>query len=108
MHRRDTPELGYSIKQLDSTLNIIGIGINLNKIGENVFGCLEFFDFFKVVENRREVMELGGFGQGFDEEVIGLRSWYTVVDAEGLDERGEKTGLVRGSLLALCQGLWWW
>ena len=35
-------------------------------------------------------MELGGFGQGFDDKVVGFRGWVAVVRSEGVDESGEK------------------
>ena len=45
---------------------------------------------FNAVKNKRNMVELGGFGQGFDYKVVCFRGWVAVVRSEEVDESGEK------------------
>lgn len=44
------------------------------------------------MENWGNLVQFGGLGEGFDDEVVGVGSWVAVVDGEGIDESGEEVG----------------
>lgn len=58
-------------------------------MGENILGCFEFLGKFDAVKDTGNVVELGGSGQGLEDEVVCVRGWVAVVRGEGVDESGE-------------------
>lgn len=88
--RRDTPEPGNPVKQINGILGSVPTTIKTNQMGKNMLRRVELFDGFEAAENRSDAVELGGFGESFEDKVVGFRSWVDVVGVEGVNERRKK------------------
>ena len=61
-HRRGTPEFGDSEEDFNGILNLVCKPVDSDEIHEDMFRWIEFLNFFKAVEDWRELLELRVLG----------------------------------------------
>lgn len=61
-----------------------------NQVNKEVFRGFEVFDIFNAIKKRRDVVQLGGFEEGFKEEVIGVRCRGGVVGCKGVYKKRDR------------------